>query len=94
MVNVAATPPVIASTAVGRIWLGNAVSGTSADDPTTIARIIRAEVSIPFWRRNVVTQSYWSGWLHQAFSCDISQRTSGQACDVVLVYRPLDRHLS
>jgi hypothetical protein len=36
-----------------------------------------------------VTQSYWSGWLHQAFSRDISLRTSDSASGAALAYRLL-----
>jgi hypothetical protein len=41
--------------------------------------IIRAEPSIPHWRRNVVIQSNWSGWLHQVLSRDIGLQTSNGA---------------
>jgi hypothetical protein len=47
------------------------VSGTHAADAQTIAIITWADRIRSRWRRNVVTQSNWSDWLHQDFSRDI-----------------------
>jgi hypothetical protein len=56
-VKVAATTPVITSTALGFCWLGNTVNGTNADDPVMPVKIVRAERSIPRWRKKTVVES-------------------------------------
>jgi hypothetical protein len=56
-VKVAATTPVITSTVLGLCWLGNTVNGTNADDPAMTAKVVRAERSIPRWRKKTVVES-------------------------------------